>query len=133
MAVAKNQVAASPKNLTRLSKETLLEAYKLMVTSRAIDKREKILKKALAIFVAFFLILLLFTAIKISRDSRWQEAVVTTSSVNVYSGPGKEFTLQFTGHEGLEVKIEQKKDDWYLVSLPNGARGWLPTTNLEKI
>ena len=96
-------------------------------------KREKILKKALAIFVAFFLILLLFTAIKISRDSQWQEAVVTTSSVNVYSGPGKEFTLQFTGHEGLEVKIEQNKDDWYLVSFPNGARGWLPQASLDKI
>jgi 2-oxoisovalerate dehydrogenase E1 component len=44
MAVAKNQVAAPPKSQTRLSKETLFEAYKLMVLSRSIDKREKILK-----------------------------------------------------------------------------------------
>jgi len=96
-------------------------------------KREKILKKALAIFVAFFLILLLFAVIKISRDNQWQEAIVTSSSVDAYSGPGKEFALQFTGHEGLEVKIEQNKDDWYLVSFPNGARGWLPQASLDKI
>ena len=96
-------------------------------------KREKIIRRVLAIFVVLFLILLFFATIKISRDSGWQEAVVTSSAVEVYSGPGKEFTLQFTGHEGLEVKIEQKKDDWYLVSLPNGARGWLPQASLEEI
>lgn len=96
-------------------------------------KREKIIKRALAIFLALFLILLFFAVIKISGDSRQQEAVVISSAVEVYSGPGKEFTLQFTGHEGLEVKIEQEKDDWYLVSLPNGARGWLPQDNLEEI
>ncbi len=99
----------------------------------AFFKREKIIKRALAVFLALFLVLIFFAAIKISRDSRWQEAVVISSSVEVFSGPGKEFTLQFTGHEGLEVKIEQKKDDWCLVSLPNGARGWLPAANLEKI
>ena len=44
MAVAINQVVLAPKNQTKLSKDTLLEAYQLMMTSRAIDKREKILK-----------------------------------------------------------------------------------------
>lgn len=99
----------------------------------AFFKREKIIKRALAVFLALFLVLMFFALVKISRDSQWQEAVVISSSVEVYSGPGKEFTLQFTGHEGLEVKIEQTKDDWYLVSLPNGARGWLPKVSLEKI
>jgi len=96
-------------------------------------KREKIIKRALAVSLALFLVMLFFAVIKISRDSQWQEAVVTSSSVDAYSGPGKEFALQFTGHEGLEVKIEQNKDDWHLVSFPNGARGWLPQASLDKI
>ncbi|EQB64193.1 MAG: hypothetical protein RBG1_1C00001G1772 [candidate division Zixibacteria bacterium RBG-1] len=96
-------------------------------------KREKIIKRGLAVFLAFFLVLILFATIKISRDSQWQEAVVTSSAVEVYSGPAKEFTLQFTGHEGLELKIEQEKDDWYLAALPNGAKGWLPKASVEKI
>ena len=96
-------------------------------------KREKIIKRALAAFLVIFLVLIFFAAIKISRDSQWQEAVVTSSAVEVYSGPGKEFTLQFTGHEGLELKIEQEKDDWYLVSLPNSAKGWLPRVSVDKI
>src|SRR3990172_1195896 len=44
MAVVKSQVAVKPEVKGKLSKDTLLQAYKLMVTSRAIDKREKILK-----------------------------------------------------------------------------------------
>lgn len=96
-------------------------------------KREKIIKRALAAFLVIFLVLIFFATIKISRDSQWQEAVIISSDVEVYSGPGKEFTLQFTGHEGLELKIEQEKDDWYLGALPNGAKGWLPKASLEKI
>ncbi len=99
----------------------------------AFFKREKIIKQILAVCLAFFLVLLFFSAIKISRAASWQEAVVTVPSVEIYSGPGKEFTLQFTAHEGLELKIEQEKDDWYLISLPQGVKGWLPKTAIERI
>lgn len=44
MAVVKEQVASMPSGQIKLSRDTLLEAYQRMVTSRAIDKREKILK-----------------------------------------------------------------------------------------
>lgn len=99
----------------------------------AIFKREKIIKRILAVSLVFFLILLFFSVIKISRTASWKEAVITSPSVEIYSGPGKEFTLQFSGHEGLELKIEQEKDDWYLISLSQGAKGWLPKTAVEQI
>src|SRR3990170_2808398 len=44
MAVAQNQVSTLPKSKSKLDKETLLQAYQNMALSRAIDKREKILK-----------------------------------------------------------------------------------------
>ncbi len=99
----------------------------------AFFRREKIIRRGLIICLALFLILLFFSVIKISRENSWQEAVVTVPTVEFYSGPGKEFTLQFAGHEGLELKIEQEKDDWYLISLPQGAKGWLPKTAVEQI
>jgi len=99
----------------------------------AFFNRKQIVKRALIVVLGLFLILLILSVIKIFQNSQAQEAVVISEDVEVYSGPGKEFTLQFTGHGGLEVKIEQKKDDWYLVSLPNGAKGWLPKVSLEKI
>lgn len=99
----------------------------------AFFRGEKIIRRGLVICLAIFPILLFFSVIKISRENGWQEAVVTVPTVEIYNGPGQEFTLQFTGHEGLELRIEQEKDDWYLISLPQGAKGWLPKTAVERI
>jgi len=50
MAVAQNQVTTVQKNKSKLDKETLLKAYQGMALSRAIDKREKILKAQAKIY-----------------------------------------------------------------------------------
>ncbi len=59
--------------------------------------------------------------------------VVIVPQVEVRSGPGKDYILQFTGHEGLEFKIDEESEGWYRISLPNGIKGWIPKEAVEII
>ena len=51
----------------------------------------------------------------------------------VRSGPGEDYILQFTGHEGLEFQINGEAEGWYRISLPNGVKGWIPKETVEII
>jgi tetratricopeptide (TPR) repeat protein len=83
------------------------------------------------------LIILLLSGItlggKIYKQTTIESGVVIVPEVEVRSGPGQDFTLQFTGHEGLEFEIKEQKGDWYLIFLPNGARGWILQESCEII
>ena len=41
------------------------------------------------------------------------------------------YILQFTGHEGLEFRVDEKAEEWYRISLPNGIKGWIPVESVE--
>jgi tetratricopeptide (TPR) repeat protein len=59
--------------------------------------------------------------------------VVVEPQVDIRSGPGEDFILQVTGHEGLEFRVDGEAEDWYRISLPNGIRGWIPKDAAEII
>lgn len=62
---------------------------------------------------------------KIHFDSV-DHGVVVVPQAEVRSGPGQDYILQFTGHEGLEFRVEEEAEGWYRISLPNGIKGWIP-------
>jgi len=91
-----------------------------------IFKRSK--RYLLVIFATFLIFLLIFGSslfAKLYFDSL-NYGVVIISQVEVRSGPGEDYILQFTGHEGLEFRVEEEAEGWYRISLPNGIRGWIP-------
>jgi hypothetical protein len=59
--------------------------------------------------------------------------VVIAPEVQIRSGPGEDYILQVTGHEGLEFRLDGESEGWYRISLPNGMRGWIPKDAAEKI
>ncbi|MCK4385901.1 MAG: tetratricopeptide repeat protein [candidate division Zixibacteria bacterium] len=59
--------------------------------------------------------------------------VLIAPQAEVRSGPGKDYILQFTGHEGLEFRINEEAEGWYRISLPNGVKGWIPKEAVEII
>lgn len=59
--------------------------------------------------------------------------VLVAPQVEVRSGPGDAYMLQFTGHEGLEFRVDEEAEAWYRISLPNGIRGWIPVEAVEII
>jgi tetratricopeptide (TPR) repeat protein len=67
---------------------------------------------------------------KIQSDSI-KYGVVVTSQAEVRSGPGTDYVLQFTGHEGLEFRVDEQAEGWYRISLPNGIKGWIPKEAVE--
>ena len=70
---------------------------------------------------------------RVYTESSVSEAIVIADEVRGRSGPGDDYLLVFTIHEGTKVTIERMEDRWYLVRLPNGIGGWLPGTAMEII
>jgi tetratricopeptide (TPR) repeat protein len=86
-------------------------------------------------FVAFLILLAIFGSslfAKIYFESL-DYGVVIVPQVQVRSGPGDDYILQFTGHEGLEFRVDEEAEGWYRISLPNGIRGWIPEDTVEII
>jgi tetratricopeptide (TPR) repeat protein len=59
-------------------------------------------------------------------------AVILSPSADAKNQPGGDQTL-FTAHEGTKLRVRKAVGEWNLVSLPNGASGWMPAEALGKI
>lgn len=70
-------------------------------------------------------------AIYEERGAHW--GVVIAPAVDLRDGPGEEFGKIFTGHEGLEFKIVSKRQNYCLVELSSGLKGWIPQESLTEI
>lgn len=62
-----------------------------------------------------------------------KQAVVLEPQLDGYAGPGGEYGRLFTVHAGLSVHISSVDKGWALVSLPNGAAGWIPLSAVERV
>jgi tetratricopeptide (TPR) repeat protein len=56
-------------------------------------------------------------------------AVVISKEARVRYGPSDKDVTAFVLHEGAVVEIENRKGDWYQVSLPDGKAGWVEAKN----
>ncbi|MCK4596795.1 SH3 domain-containing protein [bacterium] len=127
--------SASIAELTRGSFVLYLITAALIVAgilTQAVGLRKKIL--AFSIITGFLLVIAgtsLFGSIYQQRIV--SRAVVLAPTVDARSGPGDEYTKIFTVHEGSKVRIRQERENWYLISLPNGLAGWVPEQIAEVI
>lgn len=87
---------------------------------------------ALAVFGALFVLSLVSLGVKIHHAGMAQ-AIVTAAEANVYSGPGEDYLLQFTVHEGVKFDVEGERQGWYRVRLSGDLEGWAPKDTLEVI
>jgi len=85
------------------------------------------------IFVCLLLIISIPTAAKIYNQETESRGVLICSEAKIYSGPGEDFTLQFTGHEGLEFSVDERREAYYRITLDNGVKGWVKTEAVEVI
>ena len=80
----------------------------------------------------FFVILMIFWVISgASFGLKWYQietdnrAVILAQEINIMAGPDSKDTVLFKLHEGTIVHQERSEDDWYLITLPDGKRGWI--------
>ncbi len=59
-------------------------------------------------------------------------AILLEKTVDVKNEPEGSKIL-FTVHEGIKFQIQKTKEDWSLVSLPNGVSGWVKNSSLGNI
>jgi tetratricopeptide (TPR) repeat protein len=62
-----------------------------------------------------------------------QQGVIIEAATDVRGGPGGDYTLQFTGHDGLIFTIDRLESGWYLVSFANGIKGWIQADSVVRI
>ncbi len=74
-----------------------------------------------------------FFGAQLYRTHTVREGIVLEARVDVRSGPGEDNTTLFTVHEGLKVRVRDRRGTWVLVSLANGLNGWMPGSSLGEI
>jgi uncharacterized protein YraI len=82
---------------------------------------------------AILIVVVACTAFKARSVKGTQHGVVATSRVGVMSGPGPDYTAEFSLHEGAEVRIESQRADWVRIAVTDQLRGWVPASSLLAI
>jgi hypothetical protein len=95
-------------------------------------RKRRALLLGLTTFLVIFVTFSSLLATKLYFNSA-KNGVLIATQAEVRSGPGKDYTLQFTGHEGLEFQINEEAEGWYRILLPNGVKGWIPKETVEII
>lgn len=59
--------------------------------------------------------------------------VVMAEAANVLAGPGENNAVLFVVHEGLDLELRARRDEWLQVRAPNGLSGWLRHDAVERV
>ncbi len=60
-------------------------------------------------------------------------AVVVVPEALLRAGPGGEYREIAAAHDGLEVRIVERRPEWVLVQLPGGLGGWVEARVVERV
>ena len=68
-------------------------------------------------------------------SDRGEDAVIVASEVEVRVGNGPEYDLAIDRPipSGVEVRVVEARDQWYLVRFPSGDVGWIPARTVEAV
>ena len=72
-----------------------------------------------------------FLAVAATSHFTTQTAVVTTGNILARSGPFDDAQTIFTPHDGAELTVLDRHDDWLQVTDGSGKIGWLPRKVVE--
>lgn len=95
-------------------------------------------KSIIAIAIALTGVLFVISAFslgsRIYNTHNFPPAVIVAKEVNVTNGPGEQYTVQFTLHDGAEVGLLESRGQWAKLALPGGeTTGWVPATTVEPV
>ncbi len=93
-------------------------------------------KKFLYIFITIFVITILSASvllIRVETFKNYNYGIVMKGNSQVYSGPGKNFTLLFSLNGGTKVKIIERKGNFYHIKAGKGYEGWINSNFVKRI
>jgi tetratricopeptide (TPR) repeat protein len=89
------------------------------------------LKTATQIFAALTIISAAALGLQAVNHFSKQTAVVIADNVTARSGPFDDAQNAFTAHDGAELSVLDRRDDWVQVADGSGKTGWLPAKLVE--
>ncbi len=87
--------------------------------------RDSIVWYILAVLLILVLVSGFISYQQIRADINFKAGVLITKQADVHTGPGSDFPLQFTAHEGLEFQLEELREGYWRIQLENGVKGWV--------
>ena len=58
-------------------------------------------------------------------------AIAIVDEIEVRSGPGRDYSLAFRIHEGLQIRVAERRDEWMRIELGGDLTGWVPASSVE--
>ena len=89
------------------------------------------LKNATWIFAALTLFAVTLLGVQAANHFSKQTAFVISAQAMARSGPFDDAQSAFTTHDGAELSVLDRRDDWVQVADSSGKTGWLPTKQVE--
>jgi len=97
------------------------------------DRLRKILFSTfiITLILTLFCGYLLFA--NIHQEKTNQFGIVLSPSVTVLSAPSEGATDVFVLHEGIKIGVEDQRDEWLKIVLPDGKSGWIKSSHVGRI
>lgn len=92
--------------------------------SRSVTQQRISFFTGIGILVLLFLSISLL-AVKMNKEFNIKNGIIVETSVIVKSAPDNSSKDEFSIHEGLKVRLEDKVDEWVKISLSDGKVGWI--------
>lgn len=102
----------------------LLLALLAYFFSRSVTQQRISFFTGIGILVLLFLSVSLL-AVKMNKEFNIKDGIIVETSITVKSAPDDTSKDEFTIHEGLKVRLEDKVDDWVKIRLTDGKIGWI--------
>ncbi len=95
-------------------------------------------RSTVSMVVDNILIFLIISSFSFSLHSIWtnekyDEGVIVSEAVNVYSEPNSHSTFLFKIHEGLKVSMNDVSQKWVEIELIDGKNGWIQLRQIRPI
>lgn len=114
-----------------------LVAYFLLVAVRVAAHWTTLDRRGLA---RLSVVLVLLAALgTVMGGARYRNEVMRTTAIaiadeiEVRSGPGRDYALAFRIHEGLQVRLAERRDVWVRIELGGDLTGWVPASSIEPL
>jgi tetratricopeptide (TPR) repeat protein len=86
------------------------------------------------LMIAAFMLTFVFGTSTITKwygSTHSNGAVVVANEAEVRTGPGQKYMVSFDLHDGAELKVRKRANDWCQIELPDGRRGWVNVSHIE--
>tara|TARA_Y100000782_G_C10188706_1_gene268801 strand:+ start:5078 stop:5845 length:768 start_codon:yes stop_codon:yes gene_type:complete len=101
------------------------------MTSKPVYKRMTFY--AFIVFGAFGIFALIMGNSLVRHHKDGSTAIVFEPTLNVMSEPSEKGTALYVIHEGTKVAIQETKENWLKINLPDGNQGWIKGSSIERI